>query len=441
MPNMNKLESSLEEVELRSEDFQHVFIKTPRWILRWGIYLILLIVFLFIIGSVLFKYPDTISAPFTLTGTTPPARIKAKKSGLLTKLYISDNQIVSKGDYLAIIENPAKEENMKYIKKFIVNFLSKDTIYLELPMKDMELGGVQTTYLSFYQTLYNYKQFKKNHYHERKINILKDRISFNTNYYNDLLKQQSVRKEQLYLKEKQYQRDSILYSRGVVSEQDLEETNVNYLNARLNLLTTNTDIDNIKIAMTEMTGTFVETENDSIEKENYYIVEIRNQALQLLTEIQSWEINYVLQSPINGKISFNSYWSEHQNIVAEEDVFNILPTNNSTLIAKVFLPMTRSGKVKVNQKVNLHFDNFPDNEFGVVRGIVKNISLLPSVSGNISFYVAEIALPSGLETSYKKKLPYYPEMKGKAEVVTEDLSLFQRIMNPIRKVFVENVIS
>lgn len=437
---MNKQENSLEEVELRSEDFQYVFIKTPRWILRWGIYLILLIVILFIIGSVLFKYPDTISAPFTLTGTTPPARIKAKKSGLLTKLYVSDNQIVSKGDYLAIIENSAKEENMKYIKKFLVNFLSKDTIYIELPMKDMELGEVQTSYLSFYQTLYNYKQFRKNHYHERKINILKDRISFNTDYYNGLLKQQSVRKKQLYLKEKQYKRDSILYLRGVISEQDLEETNVNYLNARLNLLTTNTNIDDIRISMTEMTGTFIETENDFIDKENYYIVEIRNQALQLLTEIQSWEINYVLQSPIDGKISFNSYWSEHQNIIAEEDVFNIIPANNSTLIAKVFLPMTRSGKVKVNQKVNLHFDNFPDNEFGVVRGMVKNISLLPSVSGNISFYVAEITLPTGLETSYKKKLPYYPEMKGKAEVVTEDLSLFQRIMYPIRKILVENII-
>lgn len=437
---MNKQENSLEEVELRSEDFQYVFIKTPRWILRWGLYLILLIVILFIIGSVLFKFPDTISAPFTLTGTTPPARIKAKKSGLLTKLYVSDNQIVSKGDYLAIIENSAKEVNMKYIKKFLVNFLSKDTIYIELPMKDMELGEVQTSYLSFYQTLYNYKQFRKNHYHERKINILKDRISFNTDYYNGLLKQQSVRKKQLYLKEKQYKRDSILYLRGVISEQDLEETNVNYLNARLNLLTTNTNIDDIKISMTEMTGTFIETENDFIDKENYYIVEIRNQALQLLTEIQSWEINYVLQSPIDGKISFNSYWSEHQNIIAEEDVFNIIPANNSTLIAKVFLPMARSGKVKVNQKVNLHFDNFPDNEFGVVRGMVKNISLLPSVSGNISFYVAEITLPTGLETSYKKKLPYYPEMKGKAEVVTEDLSLFQRIMYPIRKILVENII-
>lgn len=437
---MNKQENSLEEVELRSEDFQYVFIKAPRWILRWGIYLILLIVILFIIGSVLFKYPDTISAPFTLTGTTPPARIKAKKSGLLTKLYVSDNQIVSKGDYLAIIENSAKEENMKYIKKFLVNFLSKDTIYIELPMKDMELGEVQTSYLSFYQTLYNYKQFRKNHYHEKKINILKDRISFNTDYYNGLLKQQSVRKKQLYLKEKQYKRDSILYLRGVISEQDLEETNVNYLNARLNLLTTNTNIDDIRISMTEMTGTFIETENDFIDKENYYIVEIRNRALQLLTEIQSWEINYVLQSPIDGKISFNSYWSEHQNIIAEEDVFNIIPANNSTLIAKVFLPMTRSGKVKVNQKVNLHFDNFPDNEFGVVRGMVKNISLLPSVSGNISFYVAEITLPTGLETSYKKKLPYYPEMKGKAEVVTEDLSLFQRIMYPIRKILVENII-
>lgn len=429
-----------EDIELRDDEINHIFIKTPGWILNWGLYLILFIVLLFIAGTIVFKYPDTISASFIITGANPPARIKAKQTGRLTKLYVVDNQNVSENDFLAVIENPAKEEDVYYVKSFVTDFLKKDTLSLTLPIKELELGDLQTVYLSFYQALCNYQQFKKNNYHSKKIKVLKDRITYNVSYHNDLLSQLSAKSEQFLLKKKQFKRDSTLYySKKVISEFDMEDTKVDYLNARLNLLTTNTDIDNLKISMTEMQGTLIDIENDFIEKENLYIEQIKNQALELSAEIQSWEMNYVLKSPIDGKVSFNNYWSEHQNVIVGEDVFNIIPANNKKPVAKAFLPITRSGKVKVNQKVNLHCENFPDNEFGIIKGIVKNISLLPSVSENTTAYVVEITLPNGLVTSYKKELPYYPEMKGKAEIITEDLSLFQRIMFPLRKILVENL--
>lgn len=429
-----------EDIELRDDEINHIFIKTPGWILNWGLYLILFIVLLFIVGTIVFKYPDTISASFIITGANPPARIKAKQAGRLTKLYVVDNQNVSENDFLAVIENPAKEEDVCYVKSFVTDFLKKDTLSLTLPIKELELGDLQTIYLSFYQALCSYQQFKKNNYHSKKIKVLKDRITYNVSYHNDLLSQLSAKSEQFLLKKKQFKRDSTLYySKKVISEFDMEDTKVDYLNARLNLLTTNMDIDNLKISMTEMQGTLIDVENDFIEKENLYIEQIKNQALELSAEIQSWEMNYILKSPIDGKVSFNNYWSEHQNVIVGEDVFNIIPANNKQPVAKAFLPITRSGKVKVNQKVNLHCENFPDNEFGIIKGIVKNISLLPSVSENTTAYVVEITLPNGLVTSYKKELPYYPEMKGKAEIITEDLSLFQRIMFPLRKILVENL--
>lgn len=439
---MNKEETNIQEdIELRNEEINHIFIKTPNWIFRWGLCLILFIVVLFIAGSIIFKYPDTISASFIITGENPPARIKAKQSGRLTKLYVTDNQNVSENECLAIIENSAKEEDVYYVKSFVEHFLKEDSLCCNLPIKKLELGDLQTIYLSFYQVLVNYQQFKRNNYHSKKIKVLKERILYNMNYHDDLQKQLSAKSEQFLLKMKQFRRDSTLcYSKGVISEFNMEDTKVDYLNARLNLLATNTDIDNLKISMTEMQGSLIDVENDFIEKEDSFLEQIKNQALELLAEIQAWEMNYVLKSPVDGIVSFNNYWSEHQNVIVGEDVFNIMPADNSQPIAKAFLPITRSGKVKVNQRVNLHCENFPDNEFGVIRGLVKNISLLPSVSDDITVYVVEISLPNRLMTSYKKELPYYPEMKGKAEIVTKDLSLFQRIMLPFRKILVENII-
>ena len=50
----------VDEIELRSEDFQEVLSDMPPWILRWGITTVATIVVILIIGSSIFKYPDTI---------------------------------------------------------------------------------------------------------------------------------------------------------------------------------------------------------------------------------------------------------------------------------------------------------------------------------------------------------------------------------------------
>lgn len=46
----------------------------------------------------------------------------------------------------------------------------------------------------------------------------------------------------------------------------------------------------------------------------------------------------------------------------------------------------------------------------------------------------EVELPNGLQTNYKKKLPFSQEMQGVAEVVTEDVRLIERFFNPIKAI-------
>ena len=146
---------------------------------------------------------------------------------------------------------------------------------------------------------------------------------------------------------------------------------------------------------------------------------------QLKTEIQAWELSYVLQSPADGKITFNGFWTTNQNVNTGEEVFTVIPDyekeiaspqaarNDEVIIGKALLPIARSGKVKVGQKVNIRLENFPDNEFGILRGIVKNISLVPSQNGQTTYYTVEISLPEGLTTTYKKELLYLQNMQGR----------------------------
>jgi len=107
---------ALREVELRSEELQEVMGKIPPWILRWGIAVLFGIVVVLLSGSAFFAYPDMIQAPVKLTGSTPPAGVVAFSSGKLDMLETRDNQLVQAGDYLAVIHNPARTEDVLYLK-------------------------------------------------------------------------------------------------------------------------------------------------------------------------------------------------------------------------------------------------------------------------------------------------------------------------------------
>jgi HlyD family secretion protein len=99
------------------------------------------------------------------------------------------------------------------------------------------------------------------------------------------------------------------------------------------------------------------------------------------------------------------------------------------------LPVARSGKVKKGQKVNIYLANYPDEEFGIVKGMVEDISLVP-VNDH---YTLEIALPDGLLTTYKKTLPFSQEMTANAEIITEDMRLIERFVLPLKKLWKERL--
>ncbi|MNY58537.1 hypothetical protein D3C86_1948840 [compost metagenome] len=86
----------------------------------------------------------------------------------------------------------------------------------------------------------------------------------------------------------------------------------------------------------------------------------------------------------------------------------------------------------MGQRVNIRLANFPDREFGVLKGEIKNISLVPDKEGNL---LIDVALPNGLKTSYNKQIAFQQEMKGNAEIVTEDLRLIERILYQFKSIF------
>ena len=94
-------------------------------------------------------------------------------------------------------------------------------------------------------------------------------------------------------------------------------------------------------------------------------------------------------------------------------------------------PAQNLGKVKIGQIVNIKLQNYPDYEFGVLKGTVNHISEISTTDG---FYTIDVSLPEKLITSYNKEIEFKQEMRGSADIITEDLRLIQHFFYQLNKI-------
>lgn len=154
---------------------------------------------------------------------------------------------------------------------------------------------------------------------------------------------------------------------------------------------------------------------------------------QLLASIHSWEMAYCLMAPAEGKVQLLLQEAPNQYLSSGNIFARIVPKEGESWMGRALLPLQRSGKVKVGQRVIVRFTNFPDQEFGIVNGRLSSVSLVPSEDN----YMIEIVFPDGLITNYGKSLPVFYEMKATAEIVTEDSRLIERFFQPLKKILKE----
>ena len=244
--------------------------------------------------------------------------------------------------------------------------------------------------------------------------------------------------EQFILVQSQYRRDSALNTKGIISDEAMEIAKNAFLQSLLSRETMRSNLNSMQIQIGQLKESLLDMEHQDTEKLNSLQTQLQSLASQLKTGIEEWELSYVLRAPIDGKITFSNYWIENQNVISGEEVFAIVPDSTHRIIGKATLPIARSGKVKTGQKVNIRLQNFPENEYGILRGIVSHVSLVPVQTGEIAYYAVEIDLPNQLLTTYNKELPSLPTMQGQADIVTDDISLLERLILPVKKVWKES---
>lgn len=425
-----------EKIELRSNEVQEILSRPPKWIVRWGISVILVVIVVIIVGSWFFKYPDVVTSPVVVTTENPPAPVLAKVTGKIQNLLVTDKEMVFEDQVIGVIENPANyQEVVKLsdkLNQFKAHFESGQIYTFSHASK--QLGEIQNSYSSFYKLIQGYNQALTLNYHQKKIDLFQSELNKYALYLDNLKTQNNILKEELELTRNQYRRDSVLHGQELMSESDLEQSESNLLGKRYRFEQNNSSITSTEIQIESLKQSILELSLQKEKQTSDQVNLIWQSYENLLSAMDAWRHKYVLIAPTEGMVTFNEFWNENQTVIAGATVVIVIPEDEGEIIGKVKLDFQGAGKVQVGQQANIQFANYPYMEFGMVKGMVRNISMAPSNN----YYTLEIELPNGLKTFYGMDLEFKQEMQGVAEIITEDIRLIERIIRPLRYVLNKN---
>ncbi len=421
----------LDNIELRSESVQDILTQPPHWMIRWGNTIIFLILVLILMMSYVIRYPEFIPAPIVVTSQNPPEKLEARTNAKIEKIFIKEHQQVKKNEVLMVMQSTANYEDVLKLKK-IIDSMAPDQL-LSFPLNEVshfKLGELQGDYNGFAKAFQDETLFTRLQPYAPENLAANQSLSEYRLRIATTKQQKKLEQAKYEITKKNYQRSQDLYDQGVIASIELENEKIKFLQAQQNL-------ENIKISLSQMeeaisnlnktkSGTAINTEKDKIT----YSSQTLQLFEQLRKSLKQWEQNYLIISNTNGIASFQQFFGENQFVKAGDVILSILPENKDKLVGRMSVPAANSGKIISGEKVLIKLDNYRYQEYGIVEGKVQNISLSPDKDGN---YYVDVLLPKGLKTSYNKTLTFDKELKGNAEIVTEDLRLIERFFYQMRK--------
>lgn len=420
-----------------SDLFDEIIGNPPSWILRWGMTLLLATVVVFSTIGWFIKYPDIINVRVTIVSDPPPIRVLARSSGTLKKITVKDKDTVQQGDVLAILNHSISHDQIVSVDSFLQYLAEINSPYEQISLnitEDVNLSSLQNNYSSLIQLIKKFNSLlsKKDVFAKKK--SIKKKIVYLEAINSNLTKQKINLDRELAIFNNKYKRDFTLNETGVLSNSDLENSEMSFLQATRQADNIVSTIINNKIQIENLNNQLLDIRQARADEVYTAFLTIKKEAQVLDDELELWKFAYVIKSPIEGIVSFSEKRFEQQFLSVDKELFTIIPLVEQNIVGNALLPIANSGKITIGQKANIKLDNFPYQEYGIISANVSNLSLVP----NEEKYLTEFKLPKQLKTTYDIVLPFKQEMQGTAEIITEDKTVLQRIFEKLLSILKNN---
>ena len=413
-----------------SEEVQEILGRIPGWVIRWGI-VVLFCLFLLIMGiTYLVRYPETISAPIVLTTLNPPADLIARSSNKIEHILVKDGDSVAKDEVIAVLYNTGDYRSVLKLENTLLRNGDRWELYFsgDFLNEDCSLGELQSYYIQFVKQCLLFDHYLQTDFTVQKQKLIEDNIAKTQQTIRSQAQQTSLLKEDMAFENKNLARDSLLLHSNALTPAEYERSQQSVLQKRISMITQNTALTSTESSLINMKQQLLELK---IQRDNEilnYRVQLSEAREQLLTQIGLWKEKYMLQSPIDGRVTFTKYWSNNQNVVSGERLASVVPNDSLQVIGKMYIPSQGFAKVKTGQTVNVKLNGFPYMEYGILKGKISSLSSIPETEG----YAAEVVFSNGLVSSYNTRIKFIQQMDGTGDIITKDQRLLERFLNPLK---------
>lgn len=419
---------------LHSEPVRDIISNPPGSIVRWGTAAISSVILIILFFAWIIRYPDIVPSPVLITTENPPVTLVSKITGRIINWDVQDGEKVKEGQLLAVMETAASIDQVKKLKEVVDTIQKPELLSVSSLPPFSALGELQEYWGTFLISLSAYSNFITNDFYGYKIRSVSEEIAGLEEYIGRVKEKERLFEENQRIEARKFGRDSSLFAGAVFSESELEISRQTFNKINIELQNVRLDHSAKKIELAQKKQEWQDYRIRKIEEEARLYSVLNESFNNLKAQIKIWENTYLLVSPVDGVVTFTRFWNQNQVAAKDEPVLSIVPHDPGAYIGRIDLNMQRSGKVKTGQPVNIKLTGYPYMEFGMVRGIVKSKSLVPTGDK----YIIEIDLPEGLKTLYGKNLEFNQSMQGTAEIMTDSLRLLQKIVNPFRHLASKN---
>ncbi len=424
-------------IELHNEEVREIMKKIPGRLIHWGLAIIFLIFLSIIIGSYFFTFKEKVIAPLVITTLNPPAAIISKASGRIEKWFVKDGEIVKTGGQIAYIHNSGdlsdiNKLNLQLLAISELNFSEViDKTFLE---ENLKLGDLQKGYNQFFRSWMDYKDYLHHQFLKKRIELLAKQIEKQQQHFQLSIQQQHLMEKELEIYKQELKKQKGVWKKGGLSVSKLEESKVRIIQSERALLSFQASIKSTEINLVNQKKAMLDLKEQNRKNIVQYENKIIDNIKSLKVQINKWENTYMLKSPIEGKISLTRYWSKNQSIVQGDRLATVIPEKKSEIICRAVLGYDGISKVEMGQEVLIKLAGYSAMEYGMLKGKVRSISKVPEKEG----YYIEIRLDRGMISSSQKKLKMVQDLTGTAEIITNEMRMIYRFINPLKMIFGEN---
>lgn len=408
--------------ELKSPEVQEIIGQTPKALTRWGITIIFILLLLLFTLSWFIRYPDLLTAKVTISTSPAPVTLVCRTGGNLVLLK-SENAPVVRGEMIGYVRSNTDPNSVLKLETLLTmndRFSKYDALG--------SLGDLESLWSDVVKADESYKLFLQNNSYQKQITQLRQQQNSYVKLFQTQEAQQKLAKQELVLIKEKFKTDSILYTQKVLSAVDFNQSKANWLQQLRNAKSIETSAINTEILIDQIDKQISDLEIKRIEDDQRFGLDIKSALNRLKAGLSKWKENYLFEAPIDGRLAYLGFLEKEQFLEAGKSYFSVIP-DHGDIIAKAELPIRGSGKVREGQAVNIRLENYPYEQFGMLKGKVISISSIP---GNDNYRIT-IELPNQLVTTQHQQLVFKQQLSGSTEIITEDLRLLERFVYQFKK--------